>query len=210
MYNPRIDELLQRIKTAQEELAQEMERLLEAHRQEFHYRLERGRVRFERGMRGLYRRYRTGLLRYILGAPLRHLLTAPVIYLQIVPILLLDLSVTIYQHICFRAYRIPLVRRRDYLVIDRHRLPYLNLIEKLNCVYCGYGNGVIAYVREIVARTEQFWCPIRHARRVRGAHERTLLFFEYGDAQAYRRGLGRIRRQWDQPADPAPPPGNRR
>jgi len=33
--------------------------------------------------------------------------------------------------------------------MDRHHLAYLNVIEKLNCEYCGYANGVFAYVREI-------------------------------------------------------------
>ncbi len=196
MYDARIEELLQRLRDTQAELSQEMERLLAEQRQRFHYSLRRGRVTFERSMRQLQRRYRTGVWRYIARAPLRNILTAPVIYVMIVPIALLDLSVTLYQHICFRAYRIPRVRRRDYVVIDRHRLPYLNVIEKLNCAYCGYGNGVMAYAREIVARTEQYWCPIQHARPARGAHERSLSFFEYGDAQAYREGLERIRQDW--------------
>jgi hypothetical protein len=78
-------------------------------------------------------------------------------------------------------------------VVDRHRLAYLNTIEKLNCVYCGYGNGVIAYAHEVIARTEQYWCPIRHARRVHGAHERYPDFFDYGDAEAYRSGRARLR-----------------
>ena len=41
------------------------------------------------------------------------------------------------------------------MVIDRYALSYLNVIEKLNCVYCEYVNGLIAYVQEIAARTEQ-------------------------------------------------------
>ena len=28
--------------------------------------------------------------------------------------------------------------------------------KKLNCVYCGYANGVIGHAREIAARTEQY------------------------------------------------------
>jgi hypothetical protein len=58
------------------------------------------------------------------------------------------------------------------VVIDRHRLGYLNPVQKLNCVFCGYGNGVIAYAREITARTEQYWCPIKHALKVKGSHDR--------------------------------------
>jgi hypothetical protein len=33
-----------------------------------------------------------------------------------------------------------------------------------------YANGVFAYVREVGSRTEQYWCPIKHARRVLGVH----------------------------------------
>jgi hypothetical protein len=65
-------------------------------------------------------------------------------------------------------------------------------------VYCGYGNGVIAYAREITARTEQFWCPIKHAQRARGAHHRTEAFFDYGDVAAYREGLDKIRGNWSE------------
>jgi hypothetical protein len=159
-------------------------------------------------MRELQRRYRQGLVRYILGSPIQHILTAPVIYAMIVPVALLDLCFTLYQQICFRAYGIPRVRRSEYLVVDRHQLSYLNALEKLNCVYCGYANGILAYAREIAARTEQFWCPIKHARRAGGAHLRSERFFEFGDAEAYRQGLQRIRGQWEEESgsQPTAPP----
>jgi hypothetical protein len=63
----------------------------------------------------------------------------------------------------------------------------LNALEKLNCVYCSYANGLIAYVREIAGRTEQYWCPIKHARRVIGAHPHYAQFQDYGDAAAFRK-----------------------
>ena len=118
---------------------------------------------------------------YIRKARPSYLLSAPVIYGMIVPALVMDMGVTIYQAICFPVYGIPKVNRREYIVIDRHRLPYLNALQKLNCAYCGYFNGLIAYVREIASRTEQFWCPIRHARRMREAHRRYWRFLPYGD-----------------------------
>lgn len=34
-------------------------------------------------------------------------------------------------------------------------------MEKVNCVYCSYFNGLMSYLREIAGRTEQYWCPIR-------------------------------------------------
>ena len=120
------------------------------------------------------------------GAPAGRL-TAPVIYSLIVPLVLLDAFVSIYQAICFPVYHIPKVRRRDYLVFDRHHLAYLNALEKFNCAYCSYANGLIAYVREIAARTEQYWCPIKHARRMVGAHSAYTMFEDYGDGSGYRK-----------------------
>ncbi|CAN5401221.1 hypothetical protein BH10PSE3_BH10PSE3_08510 [soil metagenome] len=117
--------------------------------------------------------------------PLPTLLTMPLIYGMAVPLFLLDVSVSVYQLGCFTAWGIARVKRREYVVIDRHRLGYLNPVQKLNCVFCGYGNGVIAYAREITARTEQYWCPIKHALKVKGSHDRYRDFQAYGDAEGY-------------------------
>ena len=135
-----------------------------------------------------------GLLRYVLGSRPLILLTAPVIYSMVLPLLLLDLLFSLYQLICFPVYGIVKVRRSDYLIFDRNQLAYLNLVERLNCAYCSYGNGVIAYAREIAARTEQYWCPIKHARRMQGAHARYPEFVDYGDAEAYRSELAALRK----------------
>jgi len=114
------------------------------------------------------------------------LLSVPLIYACAVPFLLLDLSVSVYQAICFPILGVPKVRRRDYLIFDRGRLAYLNAIEKVGCVYCSYANGLLAYIVEIAARTEQRFCPIRHAHPVPRPHSRYPHFLPYGDAQAYR------------------------
>lgn len=119
--------------------------------------------------------------------------TAPVIYSLTIPLILLDCFIFVYQVICLPIYGIPQVKRRDYIVLDRHRLPYLNLIEKLNCVFCGYANGLIALAREVASRTEQHWCPIKHARRAAGCTHRQCLYCEYGNAAAFRRECERIR-----------------
>lgn len=107
----------------------------------------------------------TKLHTYLLEAPLLNILTTPIIWSCLLPAAILDLVVSIYHGVCFPVNGIPKVKRSDYIIIDRHALPYLNLIEKINCEYCGYFNGLIAYVQEIAARTEQYWCPIRHARK---------------------------------------------
>ena len=196
MRSTALDEILQRLHQVEQELEQELDRLLEQKREQFKYQLRRGRVVFERGIRRWQKQYKTGSWAYLVRAPLLVILSAPLIYGMLIPLLLLDLSITLYQHICFRIYRIPLVRRKDYLVIDRHHLAYLNLIERLNCVYCGYANGLIEYAREIVARTEQFWCPVKHARRTLDGHYRIQRFLDYGDAEAYSRNRQTVRRDW--------------
>jgi hypothetical protein len=96
--------------------------------------------------------------------------------------------------VCFPIYNIAKVRRADYLVFDRHHLAYLNALEKLNCAYCTYANGIIAFTREIAARTEQYWCPIKHARRVIGTHGRYVLFDDYGDGEGYQARLAELRK----------------
>lgn len=186
-----IAKLLEDMRSIQEQL----EQFFDEARDRFRYTLEDGRVRFSREVQQLHRRYRVSSLQYLMNADLVNVLTAPVIYSMIFPLVIIDLCFTTYQHICFRAYGVPRVSRRDYLVNDRHKLAYLNTIEKVNCTYCGYGNGVIAYVREIVSRTEQYWCPIRHAHRIPGAHARYPRFFAYGDAEAYLEGVGTKRQE---------------
>lgn len=187
--NATIAELLARIAQIEEELERELQR----RRAELHADFEQRRVRFEAEVLEQQRRFKTGLWRYLGEAELRNVITAPIIYAVFVPMLLLDLAVTLYQWSCFPLYRIPCVRRRDYLVFDRSHLGYLNLVEKLNCAYCSYGNGLVAYLREVFARTEQYWCPIKHARRVMQAHPYYAGFVDYGDAQSYRGELQKLR-----------------
>lgn len=183
-----IDQLLVRIRTLQDELEDEYRKA----------RDELGRKRLELAEEFMrqQRRYKVDLLSFLSRTRPLVALSAPLIYAGWIPFLLLDLFVTLYQGVCFPIYRIPKVRRADYLVFDRADLPYLNLIEKFNCFYCSYGNGIAAYTREVAARTEQYWCPIKHARRIDAAHGRYPIFFEHGDAEAFRQGLERLRAQY--------------
>lgn len=183
--NPHIVALTEKIRI----LEAELEAQLAQRRAELRVGLEKGRAFFEEEVLRRHRELRTRLSTYVLNARLLVILTAPFIYAVIVPLVLLDLFVTLYQAVCFPVYGIPKVRRRDYLVFDRHHLAYLNALEKLNCAYCSYANGLIAYVREIAGRTEQYWCPIKHARRMIGAHSRYAMFEDYGDAEGYQKWL---------------------
>ncbi len=189
--NPRIDEILQRIRA----LEAELERELESRREAFQMRFEHHRVRFAQEIVQRQKQFKTSLIAYVFQGSFRHLLSAPIIYSMIVPLVILDISVSLYQYLCFPLYRIDRVKRSDFMSFDRHHLAYLNLIEKLNCTYCSYGNGLAAYVKEIIARTEQYWCPIRHARRLLETHSHYARFTDYGDAEAYRRDLETLRKQ---------------
>jgi hypothetical protein len=199
----RFDELRARLRELEQELEGEAERL----RTEFAQRVAGKGERLRASQEAL----RTRLLPYLLSARPAHLLTAPVIYGLIVPLALLDLALTVFQQTCFRAWGIERVRRGTFFAFDRRRLGYLNLIEKLNCDYCAYANGLLAYAREIAGRTEQYWCPVRHAARVSAPHRQYGQFVPYGDAEAYRRELPILRRRMEKrgpgvSASPGDPP----
>jgi hypothetical protein len=174
-------------------LERQLEAAIAERRLELNYTLEHGVARFEQALLARHRLLKMRLVHYVFGARPAMLLIAPVIYALIVPFVLLDLFIALYQAVCFPVCGIPRVRRSDYIVFDRSRLAYLNAIEKLNCAYCSYANGLLAYIREVAARTEQYWCPIKHATRVLGAHGRYGSFTDYGDADAYRQDLERLR-----------------
>jgi len=180
--NTAISEILAKIQSLQQELEQEFE----TRRAQFQYHLERRAVRFERDALVQQRKLKKGLLKFWRESGFLNFITSPVIYALVVPLVVLDLSLAIYQFVCFPIYGIRKVPRSDFVVLDRHHLAYLNAVEKLNCAFCGYANGVLALAREVASRTEERWCPIKHARRVRGVHHRYYDFDDYGDAESYR------------------------
>lgn len=192
--NQKISDIVARMKALEQELENEIEKT----RDHARYRLIGHKVRFEKEVLSQQRRFKINLFRYALLPRPRHVLTAPFVYALLPPMLLLDLLASLYHAVCFPLLGIPKVKRSDYLIFDRHQLAYLNLLEMVNCAYCSYGNGLLSYLTEIVARTEQYWCPIKHANRILAAHSRYERFAEYGDAEAFRRDLGKIRKDFDQ------------
>jgi hypothetical protein len=149
----------------------------------------------EREIRRAQRKLKKSIPAYVRESRPSSLVAVPLLYSLIVPIALLDLWATLYQWTCFPLFGITRVSRAGFILIDRHKLSYLNGIEKLNCIYCGYANGVIAYVREIAGRTEKYWCPIQHRKPARAPHDQYRDFVKYGDAVGYRRRLPELRRQ---------------
>jgi hypothetical protein len=186
----RMLEVMDRIR----DLEAELEREVASAQERWQYRIEAGRVRFQDEVFRRHKRMKTSVQRYLRESYLPSVLSAPMIYSVAIPLLLLDFWISLYQRICFPIYGIARVRRVDYIVIDRWKLAYLNNIEKTNCDYCGYATGLLAYVREVAARTEQYWCPIKHAQRVRSPHPHYRLFVDYGDAEGYKRQLPMLRK----------------
>lgn len=188
--NEQIRQILSQINSLEDDL----HRLLQEQQESFNYRLEGTKVFFEKNIRNAQRRLRTGIIKFMLESQPRNLISAPIIYSIIFPVVLLDAWISIYQTICFPLYRIAKVPRSQYIIVDRHKLPYLNVIEKFNCIYCGYCGGVFAYAREIAARTEQYWCPIKHARRVLDPHRRYARFADFGLAEEYHQTSSQLRK----------------
>lgn len=184
-----IAQLADKINSLEKQLQIELDKKQE----EFRYKLEKKRIQFEQEVLDAHRKLKVNVLRWLMSSRLRNILSSPFIYSMIVPIVFFDITITLYQHICFRLYGIRRVERSKYIVLDRHQLAYLNGIEKLNCIYCGYGNGVVAYTREVIARTEQYWCPIKHARKTVGSHHRYHKFSDYGDGENYHEHLVKLR-----------------
>jgi hypothetical protein len=191
--NDKLDTLLGKLKLLEDELLVE----IRAKEQKFSYTVRNRKVQFKESVAQAHAKLAKKLTRYLRDARFTSYLTTPMILSCIIPTLLADSWATIYQFVCFGAYGIPKVRRSDYIILDRSKLRYLNTIEKLNCAYCGYVNGAFAYVQEIAGRTEQHWCPIKHAVRLKMMHSRYQRFLDYGDAEQYRKRVEEVRRDFE-------------
>jgi hypothetical protein len=184
-----LEELTAKLRSVEAEIEAELAK----RREELRFRIENRRIVFAEEVLRVQRAIKVRASRYLLDANPLVILCAPVIYSLIIPIALADLWIMAYQAICFPIYKIPKVRRRDYLIFDRHHLAYLNIIEKINCGYCSYANGAIAFIREVASRTEIYWCPIKHARRVLGPHPHYQGFADFGDAEGFREKLVQLK-----------------
>ncbi|HQO16978.1 MAG TPA: hypothetical protein PLG02_08445 [Methylotenera sp.] len=187
--NDRIQQLLDQITTLEDELRT----ALNEQQSSIFFQIKGKRVEFEQSIKETHRRLKRNFFRWLVTDRPQNLITGPIIYSMIVPLLITDLFITFYQLTCFPIYGIKKVKRADYIIFDRQHLNYLNFIEKFHCTYCAYGTGMIAYISEIVGRTEQYFCPIKHARKILGTHSRYAHFLEYGEADNYEAKLEAMR-----------------
>lgn len=194
--NNRIDEIVLQIKSLEDELVKELKELKEKEN-EFFYKIENEKAKFEENVIKEGRLKIISSIKYLSSFPLLAVLTIPFIWSMLIPIFMVDIFVSIYQMICFPIYKIPKVKRNHYVIMDRYNLFYLDKVEKINCFYCEYFNGVIAYAREIAARTEQYWCPIKHSQSLKDKHSRYDTFFDFGDYMKYREELQKRRSKFD-------------
>lgn len=195
--NDRIQQILNEITALEDDLRT----ALNEQQSTIFFQVKGKRIEFEQSIKEAHKRLKTNFFRWLVTNRPQNLITGPIIYSMIIPLLITDFFVTIYQWTCFPVYGIKKVRRGDYIVYDRQQLNYLNFIEKFHCTYCAYGNGMIAYVSEIIARTEQYFCPIKHARKILGTHGRYERFLEYGDAKDYAARVEEYRRALEQEKD---------
>jgi len=189
--NNRVQQLLEQITALEDELRT----ALSEQPSSIYFQIKGKRVEFEKSVREAHSRMKTNFFRWLVIYRPLNLITGPIIYSMIVPLVIADVFISFYQFTCFPIYGIKRVRRGDYIIFDRQQLNYLNFIEKFHCTYCAYGSGMIAYISEIVARTEQYFCPIKHARKVLGTHDRYARFLDFGEAEDYQAKLEKFRRE---------------
>ncbi|MBL7670187.1 MAG: hypothetical protein JNM39_06850 [Bdellovibrionaceae bacterium] len=176
-----ISEIIKKLEALENELKLEYEKLLS----KYEYKFEKGKVVFLEAIRLHNKSFKQNLFSYIFNAKLRHILSLPIIYGMIFPLITLDLFLWVYQAWAFPLWGIAKVRRSEFLIYDRQFLDYLNLLQKVNCLYCSYANGLFAYSVEIAARTERYWCPIKSAKNLRFSHRYYKEFADYGDPKGF-------------------------
>lgn len=174
-------------------LENDLQTALQEQQSSMFFQIKGKRVEFEGSIKQAHLQLKKGFFHWLVTNRPQNLITGPVIYSMIIPLLILDLCVTFYQAACFPIYKIVKVKRADYIVFDRQHLSYLNWVEKFHCTYCAYGAGLIAYIREVIACTEQYFCPIKHAHKILGTHTRYAEFLDYGDAADYEARLKEFR-----------------
>lgn len=124
---------------------------------------------------------------YTYSRLVRHLASFPFIWFMVIPLVFLDICLEMYHRICFPLYGIAYVEREHYIRSNRQKLKYLTWYEKINCLYCGYANGLLHYASRIAADTEKYWCGIKEEKYPGfNEPEHRDAFVEYGNEEEFR------------------------
>jgi len=189
--NDKIKEMIEEIEAMKMKLGEEIAQ----QEKDISYEIQNGYVKFEKDVLDKQKENMKNLLTWFREIPLLHLLTSPLVYGMIIPAILLDVILFFYQQIIFRIYKFEFLKRSDYIIFDRQYLGYLNSIEKFNCMYCSYFNGLMHYASAIASRTELYFCPIKHAKKIAYEHEYYDEFLEYGVGNDYQKKLKSLRKK---------------
>ena len=177
-----ISRILQEIENKRKELAEEYERI----KKKYNFEYIKWKITFSKEQKLENKKKKRSFWQTTKSTTFREYLSIPFIYSMMIPAVILDLFLFMYQQTAMRLYRIPLVKRSDYITLERKHLDYLNWVEKLNCIYCSYVNWLFAYALEIAWITEKYWCPIKHAKKMTSSHNWEKYFADYGDADWFK------------------------
>jgi len=177
-----ISRILQEIENKRKELAEEYERI----KKKYNFEYIKWKITFSKEQKLENKKKKRSFWQTTKSTTFREYLSIPFFYSMMIPAVILDLFLFMYQQTAMRLYRIPLVKRSDYITLERKHLDYLNWVEKLNCIYCSYVNWLFAYAVEIAWRTEKYWCPIKHAKKMTSSHNWEKYFADYGDADWFK------------------------
>lgn len=177
-----INKILEEIDFKKKELVEEYSKM----REKYNFEYIKWKISFNKETKEEHKKKKKSVWKMIFSVQFREILSIPFIYGFIIPAVILDIWIWIYQNTAIRLYGIPLAKRSDYITFDRRHLSYLNWLEKINCLYCSYVNWLLAYAAEVAWRTEKYWCPIKHARKMEATHSMQKYFADYGDADGFR------------------------
>lgn len=181
--NSPIHDILTKIESLNNDLKWEYDRLSE----KYGFSLEERRVIFLEEIRKQHKNMKLPKWKFPLSMMnIRQIIAMPFILAMIVPALFLDICITIYHSVAFPLYGIPKVKRYEYIVFDRRFLGYLNIIQKIQCLYCSYVNGLFAYSVEIAGRTERYWCPVKSAHKPHFSHGWYKDFADYWNPEEWK------------------------
>ena len=126
-----------------------------------------------------------GLWALILRLRPINIITGPLIYGMLVPLVLLDLSVWVYQYVCFPVYKLPRIVRAPFNAFDRQELRYLDWVSKAHCSYCAYAMGVAAFSSAVIQATEAYFCPIKHQHKLAVVKASAVPYVEYEEPEGF-------------------------